>query len=234
MRWFAFCALLVAAACGGGSPHSAPPPARTTAPVVPGSYSADQLTQALLMEVPGYQQSGLPQSGQYGSLAAVQNSGEMQQAAKIDKPRCLPRALTADGAVRAAPAALTAFTRGDVPRSVSEVLVAVGPDVAARQVRERVPPGCRTFRVRVGHRWSSATVVEPRGARIGEGSRTVGVLTSAESPSGAGGGTVRTWIVVLRSRGYLAAITVFGPTATRGEAEKLARGAYQRAERMLP
>src|ERR1044072_5855320 len=110
MRRFAFCTLLVVAACGGGNPPGPAPPPRTTAPVVPGSYSADQLTQALLTEVRGYQQSGIPQSGQYGSLAAVQNSGEMQQAAKIDKPRCLPRPLTADGSVRTAPAALAAFT----------------------------------------------------------------------------------------------------------------------------
>jgi hypothetical protein len=222
MRWFAVCTLLVVAACGGGGSRGAPPPAPTTAPVVPGSYSADQLTQALLTEVSGYQQSGIPQSGQYGSLAAVQNSGEMQQAAKIDKPRCLPRSLTADGDVRTVPAALTAFTGAS--GSVSEVLLAVGPDIAARQVRRQVPAGCRVFRVKVGRRWSAATVVEARGARIGEGSRTVGVTTAG----------TQTWIVVLRSRGYLASITLFGPTATQGAAERLARKAYQQAERILP
>lgn len=222
--------LVTLAACGGKHPGGVPtPPPRTTAPVVPGSYSADQLTQALLAAIPGYQQSGIPQSGQYGSLAAVQSSGEMQQAAKIDKQRCLPRALTADGAVRSAPAALAAFNRGDASLSVSEVLLAVGPDVAARQVRRRVPDGCRTFRVRVGRRWSSATVTEPSGARIGEGSRIVGVTTSAP-----GRPVTRTWTVVLRSRGYLASVTLFGPSATQGEAERLARKAYQQAERILP
>lgn len=223
MRWLACCTLLMVAACGGGnSPGPPPPRPRTSAPVVPGSYSADQLTQALLTEVRGYQQSGIPQSGQYGSLAAVQNSGEMQQEAEIDKPRCLPRSLTADGAVRTAPAALAAFTGPS--GSLSEVLLAVGPDVADRQVRMRVPFGCRAFRVKVGRRWSAATVVEPHGARIGEGSRTVGVTTAG----------TRTWIVVLRSRGYLAAITLFGPTASQSAAESLARKAYQQAERILP
>jgi hypothetical protein len=229
--------LITVAACSGGhSAGGAPPPARSTSPV-PGSYSADQLTQALLTEISGYQQSGIPQSGQYGSLAAVQNSVDMQQAVKIDKPQCLPstHAVTTDRAVRSAPAALIAFTKGDSSRpgaqSVSETLLAVGPDVAAQQVRNRVPAGCRTFRVRVSGRWSAATVVEPDGARIGEGSRTVGVVTTGP---GTGWSAVRTWIVVLRSRGYLAAITLFGPTATQAEAEKLARRAYQQAERILP
>jgi hypothetical protein len=226
MTRLAVCTLLVAvAACSGGNSGGTPPPVRSAAPV-PGSYSADQLSQALLTEISGYQQSGIPQSGQYGSLAAVQNSHQMQQAVKIDKPQCLPRALAADRTVRAAPAALTAFARG--PQSASEALLAVGPDVAAQQVRKRVPAGCRTFRVRVDGRWSAATVVEPHGARIGEGSRTVGVSTTGRQ------GAVRTWIVVLRSRGYLAAITLFGPTATQAEAEKLARKAYQQAERILP
>lgn len=212
--------LLIAVTVGScGNSGGAPPPTSSSAPV-PGSYSADQLAEALLTEIPGYQRSGIPQSGQYGSLAAVQNSTAMQQAGKIDRPRCLPRGVTGD--VRSAPAALVAFERGS--QSVSEALLAVGPDVAARQVRERVPAGCRTFRVRAGGGWSAATVLEPRGTRIGEGSRTVGVLTMG----------ARTWIVVLRSRGYLAAVTLFGPAATQTEAENLARQSYQQAERVLP
>jgi hypothetical protein len=226
----AFLLLASIAGCAGGGADPAttsPPP--SYAPPATGSYNADQLTQALLTDIPGYTRSGAPQWGEYGSLAAVQNLNQMQQAVKLDKPQCAAstRAVSQEKAVQTAPSALVAFTRG-AAQSLTETLMAVGPDVAARQVRERVPAGCRSFRVKVGRTWVTDTIVEPSSARIGEGSRTAGVVTS----TGVGG--VHTWFVVLRSRGYLATITLYGPGATQAEAERFARRAYQQAERILP
>lgn len=201
---------------------------------VPGAYNADQLTQALLADVSGYERSGAPQWGQYASLAAVQNYNQMQQAVKLDKPQCASssRSISQDKEVQTAHSALVTFVKGSrqstTEQSATETLMAVGPDVAASQVKLRVPAGCRAFRVKVGGRWAANTVVEGAGSRIGEGSRTVGVITTV------GAATVRTWFVVLRSRGYLATITLYGPGATRPEAERLARRAYQQAERVLP
>lgn len=221
---------LVLAAAGCGGPHRPPAgSAPSSGPPASEAYNAEQLAQALLTEIPGYTRSGPPQRGPYSSLAAVQNTAQMQQAARLDKPQCAAstRAVALDKAVRGAPSALAAFARGR-DQTVSETLMAVGPDIAARQVGQRVPPACRTFRVRVGDRWATGTVVEANGDRIGEGSRSVGVSTTA------GAATVRTWYVVLRSRGYLAAVALFGPGATRNEAERIARQAYQQAERILP
>jgi hypothetical protein len=226
----AFLPLASTAGCGGGGGgHAVASPTPSYAAPVPGSYNADQLTQALLTDIPGYVRSGAPQWGEYGSLAAVQNLNQMQQAVKIDKPQCASstRALSQEKAVRTAPSALVAFTRG-ARQSLTETLMAVGPDVAARQVKVRVPAGCRSFHVKVGSAWVSDTIVEPSGARIGEGSRTAGVVTSTGTTG------VHTWFVVLRSRGYLATITLYGPGATQAEAERFARRAYQQAERILP
>jgi hypothetical protein len=220
---------LVTGCGGGGGGHIAETSTPAYTAPAPGSYNADQLTQALLTDIPGYVRSGAPQWGEYGSLAAVQNLNQMQQAVKLDKPQCASstRAPAQEKAMQAAPSALVAFTRGG-RQSVTETLMAVGPDIAARQVRVRIPAGCRSVRVKVGSTWVSDTLVEPAGARIGEGSRTAGVLTTA------GGTTVSTWFVVLRSRGYLATITLYGPGATQAEAERFARRAYQQAERILP
>jgi hypothetical protein len=220
----------LAAGCGGGGDgHVAATSSPSSVAPVPGSYNADQLTQALLTDIPGYVRSGAPQWGEYGSLAAVQNLNQMQQAVKLDKPQCASstRALNQEKAVQTAPSALAAFTRG-TRQSVTETLMAVGPDVAARQVRVRIPAGCRSIRVKVGGAWVSDTLVEPSGAHIGEGSRTAGVLTNTGTTA------VRTWFVVLRSRGYLATITLYGPGATQAEAERFAHRAYQQAERILP
>ncbi|MGH3381126.1 MAG: hypothetical protein ACRDP6_40970 [Actinoallomurus sp.] len=222
---------------GGGGGHAVANPTPSYAAPVPGSYNADQLTQALLTDIPGYNRSGPPQWGEYGSLAAVQNLNQMQQAVKLDKPQCASsaRAISQEKAVQTAPSALVAFAKGD-RQSVTETLMAVGPDVAARQVKIRVPAVCRSFRVKVGHTWVSDTIVEPSGTRIGEGSRTAGVVTSPVTSAGvpATGTGVHTWFVVLRSRGYLATITLYGPGVTRAEAERFARKAYQQAERILP
>jgi hypothetical protein len=222
--------LASAAACGkAGDRQVAASATPSYAAPTPGSYNADQLTQALLTDIPGYERSGAPQWGEYGSLAAVQNLGQMQQAVKLDKPQCASstRAVSQEKAVQTAPSALVAFVQGE-GTSLTETLMAVGPDVAARQVRVRVPAACRTFRVKAGRGWVTDTITEAGGARIGEGSRTAGVATTNATAS------VHTWFVVLRSRGYLATITLYGPGATQAEAERLARQAYQQAERILP
>ncbi len=220
---------LITGCGGGGGGHTEA--STTPSPAAPptGPYNADQLTQALLPDIPGYMRSGAPQWGEYGSLAAVQNLSQMQQAVRLDKPQCASstRVLAQEKAVQTAPSALVAYTRG-ARQSLTETLMAVGPDVAARQVRTRIPAACRNIRVRVGSSWIADTLVEPAGAHIGEGSRTAGVLTSTGTTA------VRTWFVVLRSRGYLATITLYGPGATQIEAERFARRAYQQAERILP
>jgi hypothetical protein len=226
----AFLPLMAVAGCGGGGDgRAATGSTPSYAPPTPGSYNADQLTQALLTDIPGYVRSGAPQWGEYGSLAAIQNLNQMQQAVKLDKPQCASstRAVGQEKAMQAAPSALVAFNHGG-GQSLTETLMAVGPDLAARQVKVRAPSDCRTFHVKVGGAWVSDSIVEPSSARIGEGSRTAGVLTVA------GAVTVRTWFVVLRSRGYLATITLYGPDATQSEAERFARRAYQQAERILP
>jgi hypothetical protein len=220
---------VTASGCGGGAGRGVTTAATASSePPVPGSHNSAQLTQALLADIPGYERSGAPQWGQYGSLAAVQNFTQMQQAVKIDKSQCASstRAVSQQKAVQAAPSALVAFSKGQ-RQSLTETLMAVGPAVAAQQVRLRVPAACRAFRVNVGGHWAANTVVETAGAHIGEGSRTAGVTTTA------GATTVRTWFVVLRSRGYLATITLYGSGATQAEAERLARQAYQQAERIL-
>jgi hypothetical protein len=221
-------ALASLAGCGSGDGGQAvTSPGASSGTLTPGSYNADQLTQALLTDIPGFIRSTAPQWGEYGSLAAVQNLNQMQQAVRLDKPQCASsaQALSQEKAVQTAPSALVSFTRGRA-RSLTETLMAVGPDVAARQVRVRVPADCRNLRVKVGRTWVPDTIAEPSAARIGEGSRTVGVIT--------GTGGVHTWFVVLRSRGYLATITLYGPGVAQAEAERFARQAYQQAERILP
>lgn len=224
-------AALVTALTGCASGSSAARPDGPPGGRVPAGtgYTSDQLEQALLTDITGYREAGDPESGEYGALRAIQNLAQLQRQIKLNKPRCAAATRTFDTSpdVQTAPAALATFQKG-FGQYATEALLTVPDDLAEHLVELRVPASCRSFQSTVGGRSSSHQVVEATRGRIGEGSRTVGVATVT------GASRVKTWYVVLRSHGYLATVTVFGPNATRAEAEQIARGAYERAERNLP
>ncbi|HEY7485696.1 MAG TPA: hypothetical protein VH912_14625 [Streptosporangiaceae bacterium] len=216
--------------CDSGS-SSAQPGAQPPGGRVPAGtgYSSDQLEQALLTEIAGYRRAAEPESGEYATLRAVQNLNQLQRQVKLDKPQCAGATRTIDTSaeVDSAPAAIATFAKG-FGQYATEALMTV-PDATAEQlVKLRVPASCRSFRTRVGGKWSAHQIVEATHGRLGQGSRTVGVSTVT------GSSRVKTWYVVLRSRGYVATVTLYGPNATRSEAEELARKVYERAERVLP
>ncbi|TDC62812.1 hypothetical protein E1200_24440 [Actinomadura sp. GC306] len=215
-----------ATACGGGGDESARPVHGTGPAEIAGvGYTADQLAQALLTELPGYRKAAEPDSGSYGTLRPIQNAARLQRQAVLDKPGCGTGG--PDGAVPAdAPAALVTFAKRG--QAVTQTLMGMSAGAAEKQVNARVPAGCLRFRTKVGSEWSQHRVVESPKGDIGEGSRTVGVATTS------GDTGTRTWYVVFRGRHYLATITVSGPAATRAEAESLARTALGQAERVLP
>ncbi|MEU6033799.1 hypothetical protein ABZ801_00150 [Actinomadura sp. NPDC047616] len=216
------------ASCAGDDGDAEP--LRTTdraAPVGTG-YTSDQLEQALLPDVSGYERAGEPDSGEYGSLKAIQNFDQLQDQVTLDKPRCAKAAgRPAAGVDRGTPTAIVTFARGN-GQTATETLMAMTTDAAEQQVKARVPAGCLTFRTRVGSQWSEHRVFEAPPGTLGGGSRTVGVTTTS------GGSHTKTWYVVLRGRRFLATISLYGPNATRAEAEQLARAAYDQARRILP
>ncbi|TDD65978.1 hypothetical protein E1293_39715 [Actinomadura darangshiensis] len=217
---------VLATACGGGGGERAAQVRGTARAEVAGiGYTSDQLAQALLTGPPGYRRAGEPDSGEYGSLKAIQNSARLQREATLDKPRCGTGRPGGDVAGDV-PAALVSFTGGG-GQTATETLMGMSAADAEKQVNARVPTGCLKFRTKVGSQWAEHRVTEAPKGDIGEGSRTVGVTTVA------GTAHTRTWYVVFRGRHYLATVTVFGPNATRADAERLAREAESQVERVL-
>jgi hypothetical protein len=218
---------MVTAACGGGASAQPDEPPGGRVPVGTG-YTSDQLEQALVSQLPGYRRATEPESGEYGSLRAIQNLTRLQRQVKLDKPQCIgaTRALDASADLENTPAAITTFAKG-FGQYATEALMTVPDATAERLVRARVPASCRAFRTKVGNRTASQRVVEATHGRLGQGSRTVGVATVS------GSSRVKTWYVLLRSHSYLATITLYGPNVTEDEAEQLARQAYEQAERTL-
>ncbi|MGH3243946.1 MAG: hypothetical protein ACRDNL_26445, partial [Spirillospora sp.] len=217
---------LAVTACGGGGGGRARPVHGTAPAEIAGvGYTADQLAQALLTDAPGYTRAAAPDAGGYGTLKAVQNAARLQRETELDKPRC---GTTRPGGTVAAdvPAALVTFAKKG--QTVTETLMGMPAADAEKQVNARVPAGCLKFRTALGSYRADHRVVETPKGEIGEGSRTVGVATVS------GTARTRTWYVVFRGRHYLATITVFGPTATRTEAERLALAAHTQATKILP
>lgn len=214
-----------ATACGAGAERAQPVRGTAPAEIAGAGYTAAQLGQALLTAVPGHGRAGEPDSGEYGTLAAVQNSARVQREAVLDKPRCGTGRPGADVPADA-PAALVTFARKG--QTVTETLMGLSTADAEKQVNARVPAGCLRFRAKVGSHWAEHRIVESPKGDIGAGSRTVGVSTVAD------GVRARTWYVVFRDRHYLGTITVFGPAATRADAENVARASLTQARDILP
>jgi len=226
LAMLAILAPAVAACSGGGSPDDGGD-AGQAAPIGTG-YTSDQLRQALPTELAGYQRAGEPDAGEYASLTASQNYAQLQRQITLDKPKC--SSTSRISGLDAAPSALAVFVKPS-GQSVSTMLMGVTGPTAEQQLRVRVPAGCRSFRSKVGDQWSTHEVIEAGGQNTGSlglGSRTVGITTVT------GNTAVRTWYVLLRGRGYLGTITLYGPNVTRTEAEQLAKTTYQHAERILP
>ncbi|ROO90608.1 hypothetical protein EDD29_8340 [Actinocorallia herbida] len=224
-------AVLVASAagCSGGADDTAPPAVRTPEAGA-ASYTSDQLRQALLSDVAGYVRAGEPESGTYGMLRAIRNFTQLQGQVKLDKPECADaaKALETAGDLAAAPAALTTFAKA-TGETVTQTLLAVSAQAAEREIERRVPKLCRTYKTKVGGEWSTHQVLEQTPDRhfVGEGSRTVGLVTMS------GEVEVNMWFVVFTAPGYLGTVSVYGPKATKGEAERLARDAAGQIERVL-
>jgi len=195
------------------------------------TYTSDQLRQALLPEVRQYVRAGEPDSGVYGMLKSIRNFAQLQGQVTLDKPKCADAARTfgTTGELASAPAALATFARAD-GQTVTQTLVAVSEATASREIARRVPALCRTFRTQVGGRWSTHQVVEATPDRdfVGEGSRTVGLITMNGSTK------VTMWFVVFKASGYVGTISVYGAKATRREAERIGVLAYEQADRVLP
>ncbi|QFG22821.1 hypothetical protein [Actinomadura sp. WMMB 499] len=219
---------VTASACEGGAPAGASGGGDGGVAVAGIGYTSDQLSQALLTELTGYQRTGDPDLGEYGTLRAIRNAAHLRENVVLDKPDCAEGAGGPGGNIPAkVPAALVTFAKGN-GQTATQTLMGMPPDEADEQVNARVPSDCLEFKTRIGTKWATHRVAEaPRGG-IGEGSRTVGVTTLA------GTGHTKAWYVVFRGRDYLATISVVGPNATRAEAERIARAALGNAGRFLP
>lgn len=209
---------------GGATPTGAAP--ATTAPP---SYTADQLEQALLKKLGQAQVVKPPESGRYGSLEATTTGARARENVEYDPPRCgaVAQAMEDLPGVQKAPAAVVALGRQDAGWAVSEVLIALPPDIATKNINQRIPEACRNFRAKIASQWVTYRAQDVQPLQLGDAARQVKVTYSVS------GNRQTIWTLTFTAPGYTVLVTAAGPNATRKLVERAARRANQRAQQTL-
>jgi hypothetical protein len=215
---------VVLAACGHGTARAPERGGGTAERAAP--YTAAQLRAALLTGFGRVNVAVPAQFGRYGSLRGVQVTRATIRGVRIIPARCARATRTGldSAALARVPASVVSFRDGS--GGVSEVLLAPPGKVAAQALGHPVPRACAHYRAVVGGRMFAYTVREVPAPHIGAAAREVNVHAD-------GGARVDVWTVIYRATGYVGAITLVGPAATRADVESIARMAYARAQQAL-
>jgi hypothetical protein len=219
------CALSMAvlAGCGSGQPVAG---IRAQAGGLRMPYTAQQLRAALLSKLDGAGPAVPVQAGRYGSLQGVGNTRAGTRGVRIIPARCALAARTGldSAALADAPATMVSFRDGSA--GVSEVLLAPSGSLAASVLSQAQPRSCRHYRAVVSGRTYTYTVRNEPAPRIGESARETNIHAS-------GAASLEVWTIIYRANGYVGAITLVGPAATRQELESIAWRAYGTAQQKL-
>jgi hypothetical protein len=218
--------------CGASGGSGAASTARATssagmaAAVGQDVFSAGQLRDALLAKVNGSGPASAAQEGAYSALPDVRMSKNSMQGVTVKPAKCAQATVTGfnSATFADAPASVETFRVGK--DGVSEVIVAASTRTAAEALAARLPAGCAHYRATVDGKTFSYSVKESALPGIAEQARALNVKA-------AGYSDVDVWSVVYRGAGFVGAVTIVGPDASKQGAKVLAQQAYTRATESL-
>jgi hypothetical protein len=187
------------------------------------SFSASKLRGALLTRVNGVGAAAAATSGGYTAISAQVAAG--QSAGGAPKACAQAVATGLDEAVLAgATAASVTFKVGG--NDVSE-LVAAAPGTAAASARAgRLPASCARYKATVDGKSVTYSVTESALTGIGKQAKVLNVASAA-------GGSDAQWSLVYRGAGFVGAVSVAGPNASKTAVRQLAEQAYAYAAKSL-
>jgi hypothetical protein len=218
------------AGCGGSASTSQASATHTagvaTATGQAQSLTAAQLKGALLTKVGGARPAAPAEAGNYGALPDVQTSKQTMHGVKVTPARCAQATVTGFNSAAFTKAAASVVTFRVGRDGVSEVLVSATPDVASSAIANKLPAGCEHYTATVGGKTFHYSVKEAPVAGLGNEARALNVKT-------AGYSQVNVWSVVYRADGFVGAVTIVGPDASKASAKKLASQAYAYAHQSL-
>jgi hypothetical protein len=187
------------------------------------SFSASKLRGALLTRVNGVGAASSAASGGYAAMSA--KVAGQQSAGGAPKPCAQAVGTGLDSAVLAgATAATVTFKVGG--NDVSELLAAAPGTAAASALAGRLPASCAHYKGTVDGKSVTYTVTESALSGIGKQAKVLNV-------SSAAGGSDSRWSLVYRGAGFVGAVTVVGPNASKSAVSELGRQAYTYAAKSL-
>jgi len=190
------------------------------------AFTAAELKGALLTKVNGDKPAAAAESGDYGTLPDVQTSKQTMTGVKVKPAKCAEASVTGfnSASFADAPAAVVTFRVGN--DGVSEVLVSASSSLAATALGNKLPAGCAHYDATVDGKTFRYSVKEASLSGIGDQARALNVKA-------AGYSQVDVWSVVFRGDGFVGAVTMVGPDASKAGVTTLAENAYASASQSL-
>ena len=187
------------------------------------SFSASKLRGALLTRVNGVGAAATAASGDYTAISARVAAGQSAGGAPKACAQAVQNGL--DTAVLAgATAASVTFKVGG--NDVSELIAAAPGTAAASALAGRLPASCARYKATVDGKTVTYSVTESALTGIGKQAKVLNVASAA-------GGSDARWSLVFRGDGFVGAVGVAGPNASRTAVRELAQQAYAYAARSL-
>jgi hypothetical protein len=187
------------------------------------SFSASKLRGALLTRVNGVGAAAAATSGGYTAISAQVAAG--QSAGGAPKACAQAVATGLDEAVLAgATAASVTFKVGG--NDVSELVAAAPGTAAASALAGRLPASCARYKATVDGKSVTYSVTESALTGIGKQAKVLNVASAA-------GGSDAQWSLVYRGAGFVGAVSVAGPNASKTAVRQLAEQAYAYAAKSL-
>jgi hypothetical protein len=187
------------------------------------SFSASKLRAALLTRVNGVGAASPASSGDYAAISARVAAGQSAGGAPKDCAQAIQTGLDSPALAGATAASVTFKVGGN---EVSELVAAAPGTAAASALAGHLPASCARYKGSVDGKTVTYSVTESSFAGIGKQAKVLNV-------SSAAGGSDARWSLVYRGAGFVGAVTVAGPNASKTAVRQLGQQAYAYAAKSL-
>ncbi|HEX4833093.1 MAG TPA: hypothetical protein VH478_18575 [Trebonia sp.] len=195
------------------------------------SFSAAQLRKALLTRINGVGPAMKADAGAYATLPEIKAARAQMAGVTVQPKGCLQATVLegADldtGALNGSPAAVVNFKVGT--NGVSEVLAAPKDSATAAALGKAIAPGCASYTATAGGNTYKYSFKQSWAKGIGlKQARVLNITTEVSGQSDI------VWSVLFQGNGFVGALTVAGPNASRAAVQELGTQGYEYAAKAL-
>jgi hypothetical protein len=217
------------AGCSSSTSHTgdaALSAAKASARAAAGAFSAAKLRGALLSRVNGVGAATPAVSGDYASLTDAETGQQSVGGAKAVQRACARATQTRFNPTVLAGSPAAAVTFKLDANGVFEVLVSSPASLASTALAGALPVGCAHYEETIDGKTVTYAAQESALTGIGKQARILNVQSSA-------GRADDLWSLVYLGKGFVGAVTVVGPNASRAAVRELGEQSYTYAAKSL-